>query len=121
MSTPLHTDRRHFRPEAVMLLTLLTMALALPGTLRLPGMFLAGLPAGASLALLAWTCHLSRLGALRSFSVLGAAAFWTATPHGAGLEVTGPGGQITAAASFAACAFAAAGLAVATRSPRSWH
>lgn len=121
MRTPLYTDRRQFRPEAATLLLLLGLALWLPGIRHLPALFLAALPAGASLALLAWACHLSRLGAARSFALLGASAFWLSIRQGPDLEITAAGGRILVAASFAACAFAAAGLAAATRAPRSWH
>lgn len=106
--------------EAALLVLLMALALWLPGAAALPAAAIAALPAGASLALLAWTCRLSHLSATRSFALLCAAAIWIVRPAAAGLELDQAGSQIVLAAKCAACAFAAAGLAVRTRNPHRW-
>jgi hypothetical protein len=121
MRQPLYTDPPRLRPGTAALLALLAMAISLPGSERMPAIILAALPGGVSLALLAWACHLSRTNSARFCALLCSAAILAALYGAAAVESPPGGSRILLAVKCAACALAAAGIAIATRSPRSWH
>lgn len=124
-----HLDHNRRLPliELSALAALLTAASWDPGLRAgwLPMLFGLSLPAGLSLAAMAWGLRASRVAAARSFALLSAGCLIAAGLHQT--AVAGAAGQLADisqlrfAACAAACAFAAAGATVALRPARSWH